>query len=331
MYPVFAKLLEYKRNGLVEEEHSGLILHFSKDKIFNEVGTHNNYKFYQRSCMKPLQLARLIDLELDKIYGFSQDEIAFMAASHTGDIEHQKRVRSILNKLNLDESYLLCPKHQPLSKNERERLLLNKLEPLPIHNNCSGKHSAMLAICKHMDFPLNNYMDDNHPLKEFIISKVLEICEVKDNDYVISKDGCGLPTIATSLYNLGIGFLNLFLNPRYSSIKNAYINFPYLIGGEGRHDSEIINASGGNLVAKVGAGGLIVIANLEKEECLVIKIADLDMKARILTAVTALKQLKWITETQILESPLSDIVSFDILSLWNEKLGEISPCFELKY
>lgn len=331
MYPLFAKLLEYQRNGLVEEEHSGLILHFSKEKVFNEIGYHNGYKFYQRSCMKPLQLARLIDLNIHKIYGFSQDEIAVMAASHTGDLEHQGTVKNILKKLDLDESYLLCPKHQPLSKKERDRLFLNNAEPLPIHNNCSGKHAAMLAICKHMGFPLNNYMDYNHPLKDLIISKILEICEVQNNDYVISKDGCGLPTVATSLYNLGLGFLNLFLNPDYSQIKNAYLNFPYLIGGEGRHDSEIINASCGKLVAKVGAGGLIVVVNIEKEECIVVKIADVDMNARILTTVCALKQLKWITENQINGSSLSDLVNFDILSLCGEKLGEIKPCFELKY
>lgn len=330
MYPAFAKLLEYKRNGLVEEEHSGLILHFSKNKVFNEIGSHNDYKFYQRSCMKPLQLARLIDLKLDEIYDFSQDEIAVMAASHTGDIEHQERVRSILKKIGLGEDFLLCPKHQPLSKKEQERLLINNLEPLPIHNNCSGKHSAMLAICKYMGFPLENYMDAGHPLKDFIISKVIEICEIDYNDYVVSKDGCGLPTVAASLYNMGIGFLNLFCSKDYSKIKDSYINFPYLIGGKGRHDSEIINASGGNLIAKVGAGGLIVVVNIQKEECIVVKIADVDMKARIITTVFALKQLKWLTDSQILGSPLVDLFNLDVLSLLGEKLGEVEPCFALK-
>ena len=39
------------------------------------------------------------------------------------------------------------------------------------------------------------------------------------------------------------GYLNLFTNPRYEKIKNAFLNHPYLIGGENRLDTKIIQNS----------------------------------------------------------------------------------------
>lgn len=326
--PEYQTLVKYKRNALVEQEHSGIIIHMAANEILNRVGKDNEYKFYQRSCMKPLQIAKHIDLGLFDKFGLSLDEIAVCAASHSGDLIHQQTVRSVLNKIGLTESALLCAAQVPLSKKEQDRLLLNQLEELPIHNNCSGKHAAMLALCVDKGWQIENYMDDNHPLTECVISKVLELSEVKDNDYIKSKDGCGLPTIATTLRQLGKGFLNLFLSPKYSVIKEAFLSFPYLIGGDGRHDSEIINASQ-NLVAKVGAGGLIVVVNIEKEEALVVKIADANMKARALVVIEALRQLKWLSDEQIQSTPLAKLFDKSIKTLEGESLGQIELDFSI--
>jgi len=136
----------FRRSGLVEQEHSGLILHLNKNGIIKQIGKPNDYKFFQRSCMKPLHLAELIDMGLDKQYDFSLAQIAVMASSHVGDVEHQEAAEGILNKLGLKKSDLLCPDQIPLSVKEQNRLLFRCLAAEPLHNNCSGKHAAMLAI-----------------------------------------------------------------------------------------------------------------------------------------------------------------------------------------
>lgn len=329
MEPEFKRLITYERNALVEQEHYGIIIHLSTDGIIKKIGNDNNYKFYQRSCMKPLQAAKVIDLKLDEKYKLTLDEIAVMCASHTGDTEHQVTVRRILNKIGLDESYLLCAPQIPLSEEEKKKLEACKKIPLSIHNNCSGKHSAMLAICQHMGWNLNDYMNENHPLRNCIIQKVLELCEVKNNDYVISKDGCGLPTIATTLEQLGKGFLNLFLSSEYKMLADAFVNYPYLIGGNKRLDTEIIKSSNGSLIAKVGAGGLIVIVNPCVKECLIIKIADAHMKARALTAVKCLLQLGWLTQESIKNSNLQSSYETNIKTLEGEIIGKIDFKFSI--
>ena len=70
------------------------------------------------------------------------------------------------------------------------------------------------------------------------------------------------------------------------------MNHPYLIGGENRLDTKIIQNSE-NIIAKVGAGGLCIVVNLEKEEAFVVKISDCDMKAREYVVVQSLKNLHW--------------------------------------
>ncbi len=328
MLPKFAKLIEFKRNDLVEQEHQGIILHISKNTILNKVGEDNNYKFYQRSCMKPLQLALHVDLGLHDLYRFSSEEMAVGAASHCGDLDHQRVVRSILKKIDLDETFLLCPPQTPLSKSEQDRLLLENLNYKAVHNNCSGKHSMMLALCKYKGWSIENYLDDAHPLNFEIINKILELCEVASNDYVRSKDGCGLSTVATTLMQLGKGFLNLFTEEKYSCIKDAFLKNPYLIGGRERLDSEIIAASS-DLLAKVGAAGLCVVVNLKKEEAIVVKIADANMKARSLVTIEALRQLGWLNDSQIDSNPINKLFDKSITTLQGEELGEAEFCFNL--
>ncbi len=323
----YAKLVEYIRGGLVEQVHYGIIIHMNKKGIIKKIGNDNNYKFYHRSCMKPMQITPLIDLGLDKKYNLSDKEIAVCSASHTGDEIHREQIFSVLNKTGFKENDLLCPAHLPLSQKERNKLLIAGKAPSKIHNNCSGKHSAMLAICKELGFNTKNYKDLDNPLTEFIINKVCSLCGVNPKDIAISKDGCGLPVIATTLEELGWGYLNLFTDKKYYKITEAFLNNPYLIGGEGRLDSEIINASN-NLIAKVGACGLCVVVNLKKEECIVVKIADSNMEARTAAVVESILQLKW-PEDKLQSGQISNIYIKEILSQDNDILGKVTACFSI--
>ncbi len=326
----FEKLIEYKRNNLIEQEHYGLIVHINSEKVLDKIGNDKNYKFYHRSCMKPFQASLGIDYGLDKKYNLTIPELGVCSASHTGDLIHQELVLSVLSKLGFKESDLLCPAIQPLSKKEQNRLIINNLPNTKIHNNCSGKHSILLGVCKEKGFSVTNYTDYSHPLTELVINKVCELCETDKKEIILSKDGCSLPVIATSLENLCKGFLNLFLNDKYKKLKNAFLNYPYIIGGDGRLDSEIINASKGRIIAKVGAGGLCVMVNTDKKEALCVKIADANMEARAITAVEALLQLKWLNEKDVSSSHLNILYKKAIESETGELLGEKSVCFSLK-
>lgn len=284
-------LVEFERDGLVEREHYGFIVLADKNRSFDFTGDDKNYPFYLRSCAKPLQASLLIDYGMDKYYDMTEEEIALCCASHAGEEIHVKTAVSLLKKIGLDESYLKCGFHKPLSKTEQNKMLLAGTHENIFQNNCSGKHIMMLGLCKIKNWDLGTYDEVTHPLQQAIKSKINKLCKVK-KEYPITKDGCGVPIFSMPLKNMLYGYLNLFCNPEYEKIKNAFLNHPYIIGGEDRTDTKIIANSSG-IVAKVGAGGLCIVVNTINEEAFIVKIADCDMQARELVVLQVLKNLHW--------------------------------------
>lgn len=304
-------LLEYARDGLVDQEHYGFIVLADKKRAFDFTGDAKNYPFYLRSCAKPLQASLLIDYEMDKFYDMTEEEIAICCASHAGEEIHVQTAFNLLNKIGLDESYLKCGLHKPLSKTEQTKMVLSGASEHPLQNNCSGKHVMMLGLCKMKGWDLATYDSPDHPLQVAIKKRIYELCKIA-KEYPVTTDGCGVPIVSMPLTNMLHGYLNLFCNPKYEKIKNAFLNHPYIIGGEDRTDTKIIEYSE-NIVAKVGAGGLCVVVNTKTEEAFVVKIADCDMKARELVVCQILKNLHWA------EIPMD----VDIKTLHGQKVGEI--------
>lgn len=286
-----AKLVVYNRDGLIEEEHFGYVIKCDKVHTIEQLGEDKHYPFYMRSCEKPLQASLIIDYELDKKFDLTEEEIAVCAASHAGEKVHVDIVKRLLDKFEIPVEKLKCGDHQPISQTAQNELLLSGQQPTVLHNNCSGKHAMMLGLCKINNWDIENYDDINHPLQQAIKKKIYELCEVK-TQYPITKDGCGVPVHSMPLKNMVKGYLNLFCDPKYEKIKNAFLNHPYIIGGENRTDTKIIENTK-NLVAKVGASGLCIVVNTELEEAFIVKICDADMKAREFVTIDLINNLKW--------------------------------------
>ena len=277
------------RDGLVEEVHRGFLIYADSKKIINKWGDDDNYPYYLRSCAKPLQASLIIDFESDKAFSMTEEEIAICMGSHTGEKIHENIIKGLLDKIGLTENNLKCGIHPPLSKTRQNEMLLNNITPTQIHNNCSGKHTMMLALCVKNGWDIRNYDDINHPLQKKIKKKIYELCEIK-NEFPITKDGCGGPIFSMPLENMLKGYFNLFLNPKYNILTQAMLNNPYIIGGEDRTDTKVIQHSK-NIVCKTGAGGLFIVVDILNRDGFIVKISDCDMKAREAVVISFLKQL----------------------------------------
>ena len=284
-------LVKYIRDGLVEEQHFGYVMVLNRVHVVDRVGESGNYPFYMRSCAKPLQAALMIDFGMDEAFDMTEEEIAFCCASHTGEQCHIDIAKELLRKIGLGEDKLKCGVHPPLSKAAYEKMLLDDEEPTVLHNNCSGKHIMMLGLCVMHNWDLATYTESYHPLQKLIKERIYELCELK-KEYPVTSDGCGVPVFAMPLENMGKGFINVFCSEEYRKIRDAFLHHPYIIGGECRTDTKILEGSD-HLVAKVGAGGLCIVTNLQNEECLVVKISDCDMKAREIVVFDSLRNLHW--------------------------------------
>lgn len=282
--------INYVRDGLVEEFHTGIIQYGIKGDDLTP--------YYLRSCAKPLQASLLIDYDID----FTPKELAFCSGSHAGEECHVKTAQGILNKLGLDEKFLKCGIHPPLSRTMQDKMLLKGEKPSAIHNNCSGKHLGFLAICKKQGWDLDTYYEPNHPLQIEVKRKIYELCEIMpphpsplpqgegELDYPMTTDGCGVPIVSMPLKNLVIGYKNF--TEKYPKLVSAIMNNPYIYGGENRLDTEIMQNSEG-LIAKVGAGGLCIVYNTKLNEGFAVKMNDANMEARRFAVIEMLNELNW--------------------------------------
>jgi len=315
--PEYALLSVHERNNLTEEEHFGIVLKYTDKEVKKIAGNSNGYPFFQRSCMKPLQLAAISEI-LDN-FEFTNEEIAVMTASHSGEDFHIKAVSNILKKIGLTAESLLCPPQMPLNRESRNEIIKRSEAPKAIHNNCSGKHAAMLAYCVLKGYEIKNYTELDHPLQKHILNFVAEICGLNLKECEVSRDGCTLPVIATPLENLAKGFLNVYKN--YQKITNAVLENPYFAGGHGRFDSEIMIAGGKNLIAKVGAGNICCVADLSGNSCYVIKVLDGDNFARGIILTEILKKEGKLPDIE--NSELEKMYSHDITDETGFSVGKI--------
>ncbi len=310
-----AVLTQNVRDGLVEEEHCGFLIYANRNKIIKKYGEDNDYPFFLRSCAKPLQASLIFDYGLDKKFNMSDEEIAICSGSHTGEEIHEKVIKTFLDKIGLSENFLKCGIHEPLSKSRQKNMIQKCENPTAIHNNCSGKHSMMLALCVLNGWDIYTYDDINHPLQKAIKEKIYQLCEV-NSTYPITKDGCGVPIFSMPLYTMLKGYFNLFFDEKYSRLTKAILNQPYIFGGENRTDTKIIQNSK-NIVCKTGACGLFITVDLENKDGFVVKISDSNMSAREVVVIDFLKYLNRV------------IIPYDysIKTIHNDVVGKIQTKF----
>ncbi len=306
-------LTRHIRDGLQEEQHFGFITRVGRDGILETFGDTCGEPFYLRSCAKPLQASVIVDYELP----LTAEEIALACGSNAGEKCHYETARRFADKFGITAEDLRCGIHKPLSKTRQAEMLFSGEKEDVFHNNCIGKHLTMLALCKRLGFATENYDKLDHPVQKLIIKKVNELCEVT-TAFPITKDGCGVPILSMPLENMVKGFLNLFCDERYDKLTQAILKHPYIFGGEDRTDTKIIQESG--LICKVGAGGLCIVINRDKQEGFVVKISDCDMKARELVTIDYINRLGW-AANEIHSGKIA--AEHSIKTLHGEKIGEI--------
>jgi hypothetical protein len=86
---------------------------------------------------------------------------------------------------------------------------MHQTKPTAIHNNCSGKHAGMLALCKLLDFNTQDYLNPLHPVQQLILDYVAAFYEYPKEKMVCALDGCTAPIYSIPAYHQAICFRNL--------------------------------------------------------------------------------------------------------------------------
>jgi L-asparaginase II len=266
-----AVLAEYVRDGVVESEHRGFLAVLNADgSIFKSLGDIDT-KIFPRSTVKCAQASAMVRSGLV----LEPRLLALAQSSHSGAAMHMDGAREILASVGLDEGALQCATDRPLG--DAERRAWGDKEPVQIAMNCSGKHAAMLATCVKNGWPIESYLDANHPL-QLAIKKELEDL-AGEPITLTSTDGCGAPLFLISVIGLtrAIQAITLSSDPVHQSVMNAARTFPEMVGGVGRHNTEMMQQVPG-LFMKDGAEA-VNVCSLADGRAFVFKVSDGSLRA----------------------------------------------------
>lgn len=248
-----------------------------------------------RSAAKPFQTIPL--LRHPQSQTLSLQEWAIICASHSGSAEHLTWVNRVMEKAQITVENLQCGSHPPFDKPMNQQLLCNNTPPTALHNNCSGKHAGMLLACRYYDWPLDTYLEQDHPLQKAI----LEIIQAESQapQIHLGIDGCSAPVFAMPLQNAARLFAQLVAKPEYQTLFDAMTHYPQLVGDSERIDTQLMKHTKGNLIAKVGAEGFLAIANKQTQQGLCIKCQDGSNDIRDRLAIRILEDLGWLEKDAI--------------------------------
>ena len=294
------------RGETVESVHRGhLIALAGNGELILSLGDPGMVTFFRSAC-KPFQAMPFITSGACDELGYSDEEIALACASHSGEARHVRVAKLMLERAGLAEGQLQCGTHLPFNEKESERMLRAGEHPNQLHNNCSGKHAAMLVFAKHIDAETATYTATDNPIQQEILRMTSLLAEVPVEDIKIGIDGCAAPNFAMPLSAMAESFLNLISPPETLPRKvrdacvrlvSAMTNFPELIGGVERLDTMLMQAAPGKLISKVGADGVWLCGVLPSEKYptglgIALKIEDGDdRRAQPVVAVEVLKRL----------------------------------------
>jgi L-asparaginase II len=250
--PIIAEVI---RGRIVESRHTGA--YCVSDAAGNIVMNAGNIEtpVYPRSAIKALQCLPVIESGAATHFMFTPEEIALCCSSHDGEPDHVRVARSILSKIGVDEICYECGAHYPTSRNAAYQLVRDGKSAEQVHNNCSGKHAGMLALAKHLNFEIKDYVKPEHPVQQTIAKTIGEICDYDMHKAAIAIDGCSAPNWAMPLKNLASGFAKLPNSDAGQSIIHAAREHPFMIAGTARFDTKLMRAIPRAFV-KFGAEGV---------------------------------------------------------------------------
>ena len=279
-----------------------------------------------RSCAKPFQLMPLIAADGIEKLGWGDDQIALACASHGGEPEHVAIASQMLLDLGLEEGDLACGPHDPMARRGAKFLRDSGLSPTRLHNNCSGKHAAMLARAKLARWPTQDYERLGHPVQESCLGTVAAWTGVPREKVGCAVDGCGVVVFILPLDGMAGAYARLARDARAGAeiperITSAMSTRPFLVGGTDRFDTVLMEETDGRVLSKIGAEGVHSAAVLDRGIGIAIKVEDGATRAQYPALLRILQWLQVLPEA--MPQPLVEFATPRIRNTRGECVGDV--------
>ncbi|MFD0279695.1 asparaginase [Kitasatospora sp. NPDC127111] len=273
--PRHAPVAHVTRGGVVESTHYGSLVVLDGDGTLRFHLGDPHAACYPRSALKPVQAVAMVRAGLP----LDGELLALATGSHSGEERHLAATRRILALADLTEDDLRNVPDLPYDPAVRDTWIRQDRQPSKLAQNCSGKHAAMLTLCKLNGWPLHDYDAPQHPLQQVIAQTVEDLTGQRIAH--VTVDGCGTPLFAVSLHGLARAAARIATGapgtPEHR-VADALRSHPEMASGTGRDVARLMRAVPG-LLAKDGFEG-VQTAALPDGRALALKIADGNDRAR---------------------------------------------------
>ena len=247
------------------------------------------FETFIRSALKPFQAVPFLSSGAADQMDVGERGIAISCASHAGTNLHAREAFKLLWKAELDPSQLQCP--------------IPPNGDSPLQYNCSGKHAAFLATSRKMAWPLDDYLQGDHPVQVEVNRRVAELLGLPADELVAARDDCGAPTLRLQLAQMALLYAHLGASrhAELEQISRAMLAHPDLVAGEGRFDTELMRRSHGQVLSKGGAEGIQCLSRIGEGLGVAIKVEDGSRRAKQAVALYLLRELEWLTPLRLQE------------------------------
>jgi L-asparaginase II len=230
-------VVEVTRGDVVEARHFVHAVAVSGGAMVEAAGDPRLVTYF-RSSAKPIQALPVVRARPD----LDDAEIAIACASHLARPEQLEPVRSLLAKAEATEDDLECGP-----------------EPTKLEHDCSGKHAALILLCRARGWPVEGYRLPGHPCQQELAHEVAAAAEVVPAGLPRAADGCGIVTFALPLERMALAFSRFERLEAGERVAAAMRAHPDLIRGPLEADTVLMRAAPG-WIAKGGAEGLLCAA-----------------------------------------------------------------------
>ncbi|MGA9753788.1 MAG: asparaginase [Desulfobaccales bacterium] len=323
-------LIEVTRGPRVESCHRGhIVVMDAAGNLRHHLGDAEAW-VCMRSLAKPFQALAVLISGAAAAFGFGAEELALFSGSLSGQDFQVELATQILARLGLTPDALQCGTHPPLHRATAQALAKAGLKSTPLHNTCTGKHTAMLALCVHQGWPITDYLNPAHPVQELILGTVARMVGCPKAQIQVAIDGCGAPVFYVPLKNIALGYARLGgAKPESPAgiLMAAILSHPRHIAGDGRLETTAMEALPGRLFAKSGSEGGYGLSLIDGGLGVAFKIEDGAIRALNPTVVAILEQLAMLTPAA--KEALAAFKQPPILNHRKEEVGRIRPAFSL--
>ncbi|MFW5678840.1 MAG: asparaginase [Pseudomonadota bacterium] len=270
--PATPVAVELRRGATVESRHrvAACVVEVG-GRVVARIG-EVDVSVFPRSSLKPFQALPLVETGAADALGVSDEELALACASHGGEPMHTTRVGAWLGRLGLGVDDLECGAHAPSHAPSAEALRASGEPVTALHNNCSGKHTGMLATARHLGEPTRGYLAADHPVQRRIRATLEELAGERLGEPGI--DGCGVPNWPMRLVTFArLAAASLARGASAARIRRAMRAHPDLVAGTGRLCTDLMRVVP-DVVAKTGAEGVFVALLPSRGLALALKVED---------------------------------------------------------